>query len=98
MWIGGTTALVTGSIQPIAWAASDAAVTFFLLVIVSPTLRQAYAECLYRIAVYALRVVVSSFFRGREGPQSANRVAAQSIKDQPHGRRNVDYDTVASAT
>ncbi len=30
MWIGGTTALVTGSIQPIAWAASDAAETVFL--------------------------------------------------------------------
>src|SRR3954464_12467921 len=29
MWIGGTTAFVTGSIQPMAWAASDAAVTFF---------------------------------------------------------------------
>ena len=29
MWIGGTTALVTGSIQPIAWAAREAGANFF---------------------------------------------------------------------
>jgi hypothetical protein len=35
IWIGGTTAFVTGSIQPMAWAASDEGVTDFFIVIVS---------------------------------------------------------------
>ena len=32
MWIGGTTAFVTGSIQPIAWAASEAAAKFLSVI------------------------------------------------------------------
>ena len=32
MWMGGTTALVTGSIQPIACAAREAAVSFLSVI------------------------------------------------------------------
>jgi hypothetical protein len=42
--MGGTTAFVTGSIQPIAWAASEAAAKFLSDILDTVSLRVAYMD------------------------------------------------------
>src|SRR5437763_938503 len=67
MWIGGTTALVTGSIQPIAWAASDTVVTFFFFVIVPANLTKGLRPMLIAHRCICSAIARLSFFSREAG-------------------------------
>src|SRR5471032_2471198 len=81
MWIGGTTALVTGSIQPMAWAASEAAETVFFVMRSSYLTRSLLTNglltnCLRRNALITLqRVHVSQLGYVQQGNEIVSPLA-----------------------